>query len=89
MVQAHIYYAGYVQGVGFRYTATQLARDLKLTGWVRNLSDGRVEVLVQGSKDQVEKFCDCMDHHFETNIQNKQIDFQSTQDSVQGFNIIH
>lgn len=51
----HIFFQGDVQGVGFRWRATQLARPLGLTGWVRNLSDGRVEMEVQGEKTAIRK----------------------------------
>ena len=40
----HVYFSGEVQAVGFRYTAMLYARDLGLTGWVKNLYDGRVEM---------------------------------------------
>lgn len=42
---------GRVQGVGFRYAATQKARSLNLKGWVRNLPDGSVTTAVQGEDD--------------------------------------
>lgn len=45
----HYIFSGDVQGVGFRYTACQNARMLGITGWVRNLYDGRVEMEAQGS----------------------------------------
>lgn len=48
MIRKHIYFSGRVQGVGFRYQAVYYARNLGLTGWVRNLRDGRVEMEVQG-----------------------------------------
>ncbi len=44
----HIRFYGHVQGVGFRYTASHLARSLSLTGWVRNEWDGTVTMEVQG-----------------------------------------
>ena len=47
-VRKHIIFSGRVQGVGFRYTACCLARPLGLTGWVKNLWDGDVEMEVQG-----------------------------------------
>lgn len=54
-VRAHLFISGRVQGVGFRYSAVGAARTIgALTGWVRNLDDGRVEVLVQGPKDRVD-----------------------------------
>ena len=46
--QVRIVVRGRVQGVGFRYAATQEARGLGLTGWVRNLPDGRVEIAGRG-----------------------------------------
>ena len=49
MVRKHFFFSGRVQGVGFRYQSAYYARRLGLTGWVRNLSDGRVEMEVQGS----------------------------------------
>ena len=52
----HIYFTGSVQGVGFRYRAIYLARPLGLTGWVRNLWDGRVEMEVQGSEERIQLF---------------------------------
>lgn len=48
VVRRHYYFRGRVQGVGFRYKAMYLARSLNLTGWVKNLYDGRVEMEVQG-----------------------------------------
>lgn len=53
MVRKHIYFGGRVQGVGFRYQSAYHARRLGLTGWVRNLSDGRVEMEVQGRESLI------------------------------------
>jgi acylphosphatase len=52
-IGAHVYVSGYVQGVAFRYTAIRQARSLGVTGWVRNLRDSRVELLVEGEEAQV------------------------------------
>ena len=49
-IRMHVYFSGRVQGVGFRFTACRLARPLGLTGWVKNLWDGRVEMEVQGDE---------------------------------------
>ncbi|MBT8166063.1 MAG: acylphosphatase [Acidimicrobiia bacterium] len=48
--------SGRVQGVGFRYTARERGTDLGLSGWVRNISGGRVEVFAQGPAPLVEVF---------------------------------
>jgi acylphosphatase len=45
-----------VQGVGFRYTAASVAREFAVTGWVRNRSDGRVELTVEGKAPELERF---------------------------------
>lgn len=49
-------YSGNVQGVGFRYTSHSIARGYEVTGYVRNLPDGRVELLVEGSVDELDRF---------------------------------
>ena len=55
-VRKHIYFSGRVQGVGFRFQARHMARSLKLTGWVKNLWDGRVEMEVQGENSIIQRF---------------------------------
>ena len=49
-----VVYTGRVQGVGFRYTAVQIAARYPVTGFVRNLPDGRVELLAEGARPDVE-----------------------------------
>lgn len=53
--RAHIAVTGRVQGVWFRVSAQGEARRLGLVGWVRNLRDGRVEILAEGPRDQLEE----------------------------------
>ncbi len=47
---------GVVQGVGFRYFTERAARDAGLAGYVRNLADGRVEVIAEGNPEAIERF---------------------------------
>ncbi len=59
-MQAKVFISGFVQGVGFRQSVKRKAQELGLTGWVKNLLDGRVEVLFEGSKNEIEEaisFC--------------------------------
>ncbi len=55
-IYRQVFYAGRVQGVGFRYTVKQVAEGYEVIGWVRNLADGRVEVQAGGAREEVEGF---------------------------------
>ena len=55
MVRVHIFVSGRVQGVFFRQNTQKKAKQLKLTGWVRNLPDSRVEAIFEGEKDKIEE----------------------------------
>ncbi|MGK0184424.1 MAG: acylphosphatase [Verrucomicrobiales bacterium] len=52
MFGKHVFYEGRVQGVGFRYTVKSLANEFEVSGWVRNLPDGRVELLAVSADDE-------------------------------------
>ena len=56
IIRRHMYFSGDVQGVGFRYRSKYAARELGLTGYVRNLYDGRVEVEIQGERELISRF---------------------------------
>ncbi len=55
MKRVHVYVSGRVQGVFFRAETQRTAMDFKLTGWVRNTADGRVEVVFEGEDANVDK----------------------------------
>lgn len=55
MIRKHILFFGRVQGVGFRFYSTNKACQLGLTGWVRNLYDGSVEMEVQGKETVIQE----------------------------------
>ena len=57
MIARHIIFAGRVQGVGFRFTARRAAERRQLTGYVRNMPNGSVEMLAQGRPEEVD---DCI-----------------------------
>ncbi len=52
----HIFYSGHVQGVGFRHTVRQTAMGFDVSGEVRNLPDGRVELIAEGQRDELVSF---------------------------------
>jgi acylphosphatase len=57
-VHVHVFVSGRVQGVGYRASTYQVARQLSLKGWVRNLSDGRVEAVFEGDRLSVDRMLD-------------------------------
>jgi len=56
MKQLHVYFSGRVQGVGFRYMTKQASNRFSVSGWVRNLPDGRVELLAEGEETELDLF---------------------------------
>ena len=53
--QLHATVEGHVQGVGFRYFVLEIAQRLQLTGWVRNLVNGNVELIAEGNRPDLDK----------------------------------
>jgi len=58
MISLQVFYEGNVQGVGFRWSVRHVAKGFDVTGWVRNLADGRVELQVTGEDEEVRAFLD-------------------------------
>jgi acylphosphatase len=58
MISLQVFYEGHVQGVGFRFSVRHIAKGFDVTGWVRNLADGRVELQVSGDEKEVRAFLD-------------------------------
>ena len=68
MIQVTVHYSGRVQGVGFRYTATQTARRFAVAGYAQNLPDGRVRVVAEGEEAEVQAFLDALRERMSPNI---------------------
>lgn len=60
MVSFQVFYEGNVQGVGFRWTVRHIAKGFDVTGWVKNLADGRVEMQLAGDDSEVMAFLDAI-----------------------------
>lgn len=61
-IRAHIFVSGRVHGVCFRADTQQIAREIGLTGWVKNLLNGKVEIVVEGEKEKVKQMVDWVKH---------------------------
>jgi acylphosphatase len=59
-IRLTVAFSGRVQGVGFRYTACRIADDYRVTGFVRNLPDGCVELVAEGPAKQVKSFVEAV-----------------------------
>jgi len=73
--QLHLYYSGNVQGIGFRYTVWDIAGSLKVCGWVKNLSDGRVELLAEAEEDVLDNFLEQVKTHFSRYIKDINVEW--------------
>jgi acylphosphatase len=73
--QIHVYYTGRVQGVGFRFTAQDLARDLGVCGWAKNLRNGQVEVVAEAEEEVLKDFLARVRQYFDRHIQNADVDW--------------
>ena len=77
---ACVFVSGFVQNVGYRQFVKGIARKIGLTGWTRNLPDGRVEVLFSGSKEKIEEAVEeCWEGPFLSEV--KSVDVEWTEDS--------
>ena len=62
------FFSGHVQGVGFRYQVVSMARGFDLTGYVKNLNDGRVELLAEGDESEVLSFLEAIESELDIYI---------------------
>jgi len=85
--QVHIYYEGRVQGVGFRYTTQYLAQQLNVTGWVKNLFDGRVELLAEGTEEELRQLLGQMKARLGSYIWNEHVDWSPYTGEFRNFGI--
>lgn len=83
-----IIYQGRVQGVGFRWTVSNLAPFFAIKGYVRNLTDGSVEIVAEGEKEEIDRFHERIREIMQPNIKSFRIEEEKTQ-GFEGFIIKH
>lgn len=84
-----IFYTGHVQGVGFRYTTCQIAGKFAVTGFVRNLPDGRVELLAEGTEPELTAFLTAIDERLGAHIRSTAVDRRGATGEYASFQITH
>ena len=84
-----IFYSGHVQGVGFRYTAKAVAAGFEVSGIVRNLSDGRVELIAEGAREELEAFRAAIrDAGLKPFIRDENVAWSTAKNKFRGFEIV-
>jgi acylphosphatase len=84
----NIFYSGRVQGVGFRYTVKTVAAGYEVTGIIRNLPDGRVELVAEGTRQQLAAFCAAIrEEGLAGFIHGEEVTWGGTQNEFRGFEI--
>jgi acylphosphatase len=89
MQRRECYFSGQVQGVGFRYTVQNLALRYEVTGFVRNLPDGRVELVVEGPPEHLDQLLQDIAQRMGEFIQDTKVHTAPATGQFQGFCIRH
>jgi len=88
MVRAHLLITGIVQGVGYRWSCRRAGQGIGVTGWVRNMDDGRVEVVAQGTREQVEQLIKwCYRGPDEARVSDIAVAYEDAAETFQDFGI--
>ncbi|HOY58666.1 MAG TPA: acylphosphatase [Verrucomicrobiota bacterium] len=82
----HIWYSGHVQGVGFRYSVRSVAQGYEVSGLVRNLLDGRVELVAEGARNELDAFrLGILDSGLSGLIRNEEVVWERAEGNLRGF----
>jgi acylphosphatase len=83
------FYSGHVQGVGFRYAVRTVAAGFEVVGTIRNLPDGRVELIAEGSREELEAFRAAIyGAGFSSFIRDENVNWSEAQNEFRGFEIV-
>jgi acylphosphatase len=80
IVRRRVFYSGLVQGVGFRFTTQRLAKNRDVGGYVRNLPDGRVELVAEGDPAEVDALLEAVRREFQGYIRDIQVETEPPDD---------
>ena len=87
-MKKHIFITGRVQGVGFRHFTRKNAEALGVTGWVKNLPDGRVEAVFQGDEEQIEELVErCKKGPVASYVQSIEVSKESDDEDFEDFSV--
>lgn len=84
---AEVVYRGNVQGVGFRYTARSLAEDFRISGVVKNITDGSVQLVAEGEAAEVDRFLAAVDARMGDLVQTREVRWLHPAGDLRGFAI--
>jgi len=83
----HVFYSGRVQGVGFRFAAQRIAGELRVTGWVKNLEDGRVELCAEAAEETLKEFLSQIESIFSRYIRGTDINWKPATGEFKDFGV--
>jgi acylphosphatase len=87
--RAEVVFWGHVQGVGFRFTTVQLAKQFAVTGWVRNEPDGRVRMVSEGTREEIQSFLDALNDRMRDFVAGSDIQWSEATGKWPSFSIEH
>lgn len=89
-VRIHAFVSGFVQDISFRSNTKRVAESLEINGWVRNLTDGRVEVVAEGKKENIEKLIQFLKRGpVGSRVENVEIKTGKCKGEFKGFKVVY
>ncbi len=89
LIRREVFYSGRVQGVGFRWTAQHIAQGYAVTGFVTNLPDRRVQLVAEGSPDEIDRFLLAIRERMDANIKDATVTSGPATGEFSSFEIVH
>ncbi|MFP4354015.1 MAG: acylphosphatase [Phycisphaerae bacterium] len=87
--QRTVHFSGDVQGVGFRYTTCRVAEGFDVTGTVKNLPDGRVRIVVEGTAKEIDAFLDKLESRMDRHVRDRNEQTAGATGKFDGFQVVY